>query len=262
MDYSKQYEMAQQVFEQYLDVYDRKDDKVKLKIVHTYGVVAQSTEIAKRMKLSEEDAFLARMIALLHDIGRFEQLRRFDSFMPDTMDHASYGVKVLFEKGMIRQFLEEDSWDDIIDTAIAKHSDFVLTGIQDPRILLHAKIIRDADKLDNCRVKLVDSLETFMGAGAEEIGAQKITPRVRDEALSGHSILSQDRKTLMDFWVSYVAYFYDMNFRESLDIVDENDYVRKIIGRIPYSDPETKETMRKLEENLLEYVRHKETRQG
>ena len=32
------------------------------------------------------------------------------------------------------------------------------------------RLIRDADKLDNCRVKLVDDLETFMGASAEEIG--------------------------------------------------------------------------------------------
>ena len=59
------------------------DDKVRLKIVHTYGVVKQSEEIAKRMRLSEEDTELARMIALLHDIGRFEQLKRFDSFLPE-----------------------------------------------------------------------------------------------------------------------------------------------------------------------------------
>ena len=37
----------------------------------------------------------------------------------------------------------------------------------------------------------------------------------------------------MDFWVSYVAYFYDLNFRESLDIVEEQDYVRRIVGASP-----------------------------
>ena len=130
---------------------------MKLKIVHTYGVVAQSTEITKRMGLPAEDVSLARIIALLHDIGRFEQLKRYDSFMPDTMDHASYGVQVLFREGMIRRFVSEDTWDDIIEAAIAKHSDFVLEGIEDERTLLHARIIRDADKLDNCRVKLVDA---------------------------------------------------------------------------------------------------------
>ncbi len=251
------YKEAGQIFEKYLDDYDRENDKVKLKIIHTYGVVEQSTELSRRLGLSEEDTSLAIIIALLHDIGRFEQLKRYDSFLPDTMDHAAYGVKVLFEEGMIRKFVPEDTWDDIIRTAIAKHSDFRLEGIEDERTLLHAKIIRDADKLDNCRVKLVDALETFVGAPAEEIGAQPISQKVREDALAGRCIFSPDRVTEMDYWVSYVAYFYDLNFRESLEIVRENDFVRRIIGRIPYSDPETAKTMKELEKNLLEYIREK-----
>lgn len=253
MDYNR----AKEVFEQYLDGYDRENDKVRLKIIHTYGVVDQSTELAKRMKLSEEDTDLARIIALLHDIGRFEQLKRFDSFLPDTMDHAAYGVHVLFDEGMIRRFVPEDRWDDVIRTAIARHSDFVLSGIRDEQTMLHAKLIRDADKLDNCRVKLEDALETFVGAPAEVIGAQEISPKVREDALAGRSIFSAERVTLMDYWVSYVAYFYDLNFRESLDIVEENDFVRRIIRRIPYTNPATRDTMEELEDRLVEYVHNK-----
>ena len=37
---------AKQQFEAYLDHYDRKDDKVRLKIIHTYGVVHCSRKIA------------------------------------------------------------------------------------------------------------------------------------------------------------------------------------------------------------------------
>ena len=156
---------AKQRFEQYLDNYDREDDKVRLKIIHTYGVTECSRQIAKRMGLSDEDSELAQLIGLLHDIGRFEQIKRFDSFEPDVMDHAAFGVKMLFEEGMIRQFVQEDAWDGIIRTAIAKHSDFRLEGVDDERTLLHAKIIRDADKLDNCRVKLVDAVETIIAGG-------------------------------------------------------------------------------------------------
>lgn len=141
-------------FEEYLDHYDRDDDKIRLKITHTYGVVEYSRKIALRLGLPEEDVELAQIIGLLHDIGRFEQIKRFDSFEPATMDHAEFGVRILFEEGMIRQFLEKGDWDQIIETAVARHSDFRLEGIQDTRALLHAKIIRDADKLDNCRVKL------------------------------------------------------------------------------------------------------------
>ena len=169
------YNNAKEQFEKYLNSYDRDNGKVRLKIIHTYGVVHDMTEICKRMQLSDEDTELARIIALLHDIGRFEQLKRFDSFEPTTMDHAAYGVQVLFEEGMIRQFVPESTWDDIIHTAIARHSDFKLEGITDPLTLLHARLIRDADKLDNCRVKLEDDLLVFMGASGEEIGAQAIT---------------------------------------------------------------------------------------
>ena len=87
----------------------------------------------------------AELIALLHDIGRFEQIRCFDSFEPGTMDHAAYGVKVLFEEGMIRNFIKEDRFDDIIKIAILKHSDYELSGIEDERMLLHAKLIRNTD---------------------------------------------------------------------------------------------------------------------
>ena len=107
--------------------------------------------------------------------------------------------------------------------------------------------------------ELVDDLETFVGAPAKEIGAQPVTPKIREDALAGRSIWSPDRVTLMDFWVSYVAYFYDLNFRESLDIVDERDYVRRIIRRIPYTNPETAKTMEELEKCMIKYV-HKALR--
>ena len=248
------YNDAKQKFETYLESYDRSNDKVRLKIIHTYGVVHDMSEICHRMHLTEEDTELARIIALLHDIGRFEQLKRFDSFEPTTMDHAAYGVQVLFEEGMIRQFVPEDTWDDIIRTAIARHSDFHLEGITDNRTLLHARLIRDADKLDNCRVKLQDDLLVFMGASGKEIGAQEITPVVYDTVLKDQCIYSPDRVTKMDYWVSYVAYFCDIYFRASFDIIEEHDYLNKIIDRIPYSNPDTKQKMENIRTHLAKYI--------
>ena len=64
------YTFAREIFESYLNDYDRTDDKVRLKIIHTYGVVGQAAGIARRMRLSDEDTELAKLIALLHEIGR------------------------------------------------------------------------------------------------------------------------------------------------------------------------------------------------
>ena len=165
------FKVAKAAFEKYLDEYDRTDDKIHLKIVHTYCVVDAAEEIATRMHLREEDVQLAKIIGLLHDIGRFEQIKRFHSFEPGTMDHAMYGADLLFgPEQMIRRFVKDPSFDQLICVAIAKHSDFKLEGIEDERTLLHARLIRDADKLDNCRVKLEESMETLLDMDEKTVG--------------------------------------------------------------------------------------------
>lgn len=146
-------EKARLAFEEYLEQFCREDEKIRLKIVHTKGVVRCAAKICDGMGLSREDCDLAQLIALLHDIGRFEQVRRFDSFEPSVMNHAAYGTELLFgSRQMIRRFVKENTWDEMICQAIGRHSDYSVGEGLSSRELLHACLIRDADKLDNCRV--------------------------------------------------------------------------------------------------------------
>ncbi len=248
---------ARQVFDEYLEQFDKKDGKIHLKIVHTEGVIRCAQDICKRMNLSEEDCRLAELVALLHDIGRFEQLRLYDSFEPTVMDHAAFGVQLLFgREKMIRQFISENKWDDIIRQAIARHSDFSVGEGLSSRELLHARIIRDADKLDNCRVKLEEKMEVMLECSPEEVGSQAISPEVWRACLEHSSIHAASRKTKIDYWISYIAYFFDINYRETCEIILENHYVDKIIERIPYSNPDTERKMRELKGMLTAYLKN------
>jgi len=249
------FKVAKAAFEKYLDEYDRTDDKIHLKIVHTYCVVDAAEEIATRMHLREEDVQLAKIIGLLHDIGRFEQIKRFHSFEPGNMDHAMYGADLLFgPEQMIRRFVKDPSFDQLICVAIAKHSDFKLEGIEDERTLLHARLIRDADKLDNCRVKLEESMETLLDMDEKTVGASPISPKVWESCKAEESVFSADRKTGMDYWMSYLALYFDINFPETYQIIKEQNYIRRIAERVPYSREDTKEkvayTVKKLEEKM------------
>ena len=71
LDLTRDFDAAKAAFEAYLDEYDRADDKIHLKIVHTYGVVDAAEDIARRMGLDEEDVQLAKVIGLLHKYVRF-----------------------------------------------------------------------------------------------------------------------------------------------------------------------------------------------
>ena len=115
------YNNAKQQFEKYLDGYDSNNDKVRLKIIHTYGVVHAMEEICHRMRLSEEDTELARIIALLHDIGRFEQLKQYDTFLDHkSVDHASLSCRVLRENHVLDRLAETDR--EAVLTAIENHN--------------------------------------------------------------------------------------------------------------------------------------------
>ena len=255
LDLTRDFDAAKAAFEAYLDEYDRVDDKIHLKIVHTYGVVDAAEDIARRMGLGEEDVQLAKVIGLLHDIGRFEQIKRFDSFEPGTMEHAAYGAQLLFgPEKMIRRFVKDDRFDSLICTAIEKHSDFKLEGIADERTLLHAKLIRDADKLDNCRVKLEEPMETLLGVDEKGVGEGVIAPKVWESCMAKESVLSSDRVSKVDYWISYIAQYYDINFPETYEIMREHDYVKRIMDRVPYALPETQEKMDILAAEMEEYM--------
>ena len=66
---------ARRAFKSFLDSYkDQEQLGFDLKVVHTYHVVDNVKKLANKLELSEEDRNLAELIALLHDIGRFEEI--------------------------------------------------------------------------------------------------------------------------------------------------------------------------------------------
>ena len=84
--------------------------------------------IARELNLTEEEVNLAMLIGLFHDIGRFEQVRLYDTFSDkDTgLDHAAYSVKVLYEDGLIDKFIDTHEYDNIIKKAVFYHNKKVI----------------------------------------------------------------------------------------------------------------------------------------
>ena len=91
-------------FEKYVNNYDLTKEKIILKKNHSIRVMNLCVKYAKKLGFNDEDISLAKVIGLLHDIGRFEQLKQYDSFEDEkTIDHASLGVKILFCDGLIEK---------------------------------------------------------------------------------------------------------------------------------------------------------------
>lgn len=253
------YEKALNYFNKFIhDNYDLNISKISHKLDHTYNVVECSKYICNCLNLSDEDKTLAMIIALLHDIGRFDQALKFNNIRQDVIkyDHAAKGVELLFEKNEIRNYVDSDKYDDIIKTAIKHHSDYILKedGMQDKE-MLHLKIIRDADKLDSFRIKLVSSIYTMANINEEDIENSKITDKVFNDFMNELTIFSKDRKTGIDIWISYIAMVFGLEFECSLRKVKENDYINKLFNRFEYKKDSKK--METLRNKALEYIENK-----
>ena len=66
-------ERVRETFREYTDAYDATDEKIKLKIDHTYRVAELCERIAKAEQMEKTEVDLAWLLGMLHDVGRFEQ---------------------------------------------------------------------------------------------------------------------------------------------------------------------------------------------
>lgn len=253
------YKKAKEAFDNFIENYDKDNDKINLKYFHTFRVVDASIYIAEDLKLSDEDIELAKIIALLHDIGRFEQAKIYDNFADsETIDHAEYGANILFEDGMIRQFIQTDIYDSIIEKAIRNHNKYMIQDGLSEKELLHAKIIRDADKLDIFKViatrdfKIIDP-----NLDKEKMEYDVVSDKIYTVFMDKKSILRKERETLLDIWVFYIAFIFDLNFNSGLKYVKENDYINRLVDRIEYKNETTSEKMENIRIFSINYIEDK-----
>lgn len=249
-------QFAKKAFEEYLTQYDCNDFRTREKIVHTYNVVKTSKYLSERLELDKKQLELAQIIALLHDIGRFEQLKDFKSFDDyKTMDHATFGVKILFEEGLIRRFVEEDSYDNIIRTAILNHNKLeIRKDGMDKLTLFHSKLIRDSDKIDNFRLQSEVEPDKIFNTDLERLEHEALTSQTYDSLMKKKVVVFKERKTNVDKWVSLLGFLYDFNFEQSLEYIKDKDYINRSMSRIDYKDKDTIKRVQEVTEVANQFI--------
>lgn len=261
-----------QRFKEYTDAYDASDEKIALKIRHTYRVAGLCEQIARSEKRSEEEQSLAWLLGMLHDVGRFEQLRRYDTFSDaDSVDHAQLGADILFagnksgavpaadadEGGMIRELIGDASEDALIETAVRVHSAYRVPEGLDERTELFCHILRDADKIDILRVNIETPLEEIYNTTKEVLYHAEVSDAVMESFYERHATLRSIKRTPVDHIAGHVSLIYELVFPESFRIVQEQGYWKKLIG-FPSENPKTAGQLQELREEMEKFLAEKE----
>lgn len=201
-------------FSDYVEAYDSCNQRIALKIEHSKRVAGLCERIAENNGLKQDDLDLAWTIGLLHDMGRFEQLRRWGTFSDArSTNHAKLGAEVLFSQpaGMppfevvpessggrtsrrnpgialfaglapgkvrMRDFVEGSKEDQLIRAAIATHGDYRLPDDLPDRTRRFCNIVRDADKLDILHTVSLSDADTILGVSLDTLRQSRLSSSV------------------------------------------------------------------------------------
>ena len=198
-------EKAKKAFNEYAEKYDSSIEKIKLKIEHTFRVSELCEEIALSLKMSKEDIDLAWLTGLLHDIGRFEQVRRYGTFNDaKSIDHGKLGVEILFLEGKIRDFIADSCEDELIKKVIGCHNAYAVPSDYSKREEIFSNILRDADKVDIFKVNIIMPAEEVYGVTKEELENTEVTEAVLDNFKKKETVLRSLKKTAVDNRVGHI----------------------------------------------------------
>lgn len=225
-------------FDEYVAAYDAQDPKIRLKIEHTYAVAALCERIANALGA---DADLAWLCGMLHDIGRFEQIRRYHTFIDAvSVPHAAFGADLLFREGLIARFAPElpETEAALLECAIRTHSDYRLSPALTARELLTCQILRDADKLDIFRVDCVTPREDIFNVTTQALRTSAVTEAVRACFREKRAVPRDIKRTPADFCVSHLCLVFELVYPVSRDIARSQGYVDRLLD-FPTDNPDT-----------------------
>jgi putative nucleotidyltransferase with HDIG domain len=226
---------------------------LRMKQEHTRRTRAEIVALAGELMLDERQRWVAELVALFHDVGRFPQFARYQTFNDDrSVDHSRLGVEILRQEGVLSVLRrEERQW---IETAIEHHGRRSLPGGLNGQALLFAKLIRDADKLDIYRIVIERYRQYRADPGSfpwplELPDEPHYSPAVLDALREGRPIEHTLLQTLNDMILCKLSWVYDMNFAAALVRVREEGFLEQLLAFLPAT-----EEIGRLGEKILAHV--------
>jgi HD superfamily phosphohydrolase YqeK len=216
------------------------NNNLRLKETHTHRVCGEARLLAEAMKLEANDARIAETIALLHDVGRFEQFKKYRTYKDTTSeDHAGIALRVMQAEQVLDGF--DPAEKTLIEKAVEYHNKKMLPDGLDKRTELFSKIIRDADKIDIYFV-IISNLKRYYASPCtfqlemEFPDDPKCSPQILEAVEKGSLIDYSTLRTLSDAILLQIGWVYDMYYDATLRRIVEKGYLEQFISWLPKTD--------------------------
>jgi len=215
---------------------------LRYKKEHSLRVRDHMLTLGRALRLDTNLMFLAEVIGLFHDVGRFEQYLKYHTFKDHrSEDHGELGLSVLEREQVLFGHASETE-KKIIFTAIRNHNQRIIDKAVGGNTLVYCRLIRDADKLD-----ILDQIINFYEnpSSTPHLAVEgnhkdeRYSPEIIRGILSGKQISYTSVKTPVDIKLIRLSWLLDLTFPTALEIAKRKQYLERLWAFIP----ETKETL-------------------
>ena len=219
-----------QAFDRYVAGYNADDPKIKLKIEHTHCVASLCEQIGRAVGAESPD--LAWLCGMLHDIGRFEQIQRYGTFIDAaSVDHALLGADLLFVEGLVDSFAPRLTAGErrALEVAIRNHNAYRIDDGLSEAEEMYCHILRDADKLDIFRVDCETPREAIYNVTTEALRVSAVTEPVKDCFRNRTTVERTLKQTPADFVVSHICLVFELVYPVSRELARKQGYVDRML---------------------------------
>lgn len=241
----EQYKTITDLFDEYLKTFSLSkkrlilEPNMQLKYAHTKQVCSLLNSMADSLNMSETERFIALTIGLLHDIGRFYQIKFHKTFSDhDGLNHAELGIEIIQAKNLISPLSEYEQ--DIIYYSIRNHNVRELPADVPAHVRHFALLIRDADKLDIVQI----AIDHFKAINQPKDSKLKdiicevsldgvCSQKVIDDVLANRAVSFTDIKTIYDEMLLHLSWIESLNFDFSVRHYTEAGYIDFITSILP-----------------------------
>lgn len=232
-----QIEEIRQTFDKYTNSFFNADpvhnQHIEIKRFHTLKVCENMLEIARSLEMSAEQQNFAELLAWTHDIGRFEQFRKYGTFSDsDSENHSLLAVKILKKENILKFLTKEQLY--VVLRSILNHNIRLVPYNEDPVIDFYSRILRDSDKLDIWRITI--EMNIMFKLEEQTIPESYQVPSIFIREFKNRRPLRIEQAVSMhDTTLFRLSWLFDLNFTRSFELMREKNITDLLLKKVPGS---------------------------
>lgn len=237
-------------FEEYIKKIDMNNAWAKAKYFHSLKSMDLARNIAMDLGIfSEEEIVVMELIALYHDIGNFSE-KDYNYLDNNNEDTTMKSIEILFDEGLIRKITKDTKYDNLIKLAIFCHNKDGLPKNIDDKTVCICNIMKDVYRIEELHMAIN---YPYIDNRINEYP----TTLVYDDFKTFREINGKMSDNNADNILIVLSKLFGLNYKISYSIVQEKEFVPKIIESLVFNDKKLEKFFKQIEVVLTGYIQKK-----